>query len=88
MIVRITETAYSEYIGAHKCEPVCYKIPFDLQKMVDDIRQIPRDSAIKAEIVSEELTDSDNLPCSNPYHNSPSCTKEVPDGVGQGKEGV
>ena len=76
MIVRLTETVYSEYCGVHKCEPVWYKIPKDLQKMVDDIHHMSRDSSIKADIVSAELTDSDNLPCNNPYHNTPSCNKE------------
>ena len=76
MIIRIKQTVYSEYSGVHKCEPVWYKIPKDLQKMVDDIHHMSRDSSIEADIVSAELTDSDNLLCNNPYHNNPTCNKE------------
>ena len=88
MIVRITETVYSEYSGVHKLEPVLYKIPGELQKMVDDIHRMSMDSSVKADIFSAELTDSDNLLCNNPFHNSLSCNKEESDGVCQGKEGV
>lgn len=88
MIVRITETVYSEFSGVYKREPVLYKIPGELQKMVDDIHKMSRDSLVKADIFSAELTDSNNLPCNNPYHNSPSCNKEESDGVCQGKESV
>ena len=58
MIVRITETVYSEYSGVHKLEPVLYKIPGELQKMVDDIHHMSRDSSVKEDIFSAELTDS------------------------------
>ncbi len=88
MSVSITETVYSEYSGVHKLEPVLYKIPGELQKMVDDIHRMSRDSSVKADIFSAELTDRDNLLCNNPYHNSPRCNKEESDGVCQGKEGV
>lgn len=84
MIVRITETVYSEYSGVHKLEPVLYKIPGELQKMVDDIHRMSRDSSVKADIFSAELTDSDNLLCNNPYHNNPSCNKEESDGCDTG----
>lgn len=84
MIVRITETVYSEYSGVHTLEPVLYKIPGELQKMVDDIHKMSRDSLVKADIFSTELTDSDNLPCNNPFRNSPSCNKEESDGCDTG----
>lgn len=83
MIIRIKQTVYSEY-GVHKFEPVWYKIPKDLQKMVDDIHHMSRDSSIEADIVSAELTDSDNLLCNNPYHNNPTCNKEESDGCDTG----
>lgn len=84
MIVRITETVYSEFSGVYKREPVLYKIPRDLQKMVDDIHKMSRDSSVKADIFSAELTDSENLLCNNPYRNSPSCNKEASDGCDSG----
>lgn len=84
MIVRITETVYSDFSGVHKLEPVFYKIPRDLQKMVDDIHQMTKNSKVKADIFSAELTDSDNLNCSNPYQNTPSCNKEASDGCDTG----
>ena len=81
MIVRITETVYSDFSGVHKLEPVLYKIPRDLQKMVDDIHNMTKNSSVKADIFSAELTDSENLLSTNPYNN-PSCTKEASDLIG------
>ena len=68
MIVRITQTIYSDYGDIRHLEPTLYKMPGDLQKMIDDVHSMREDSAIKAEVVSAELTSSDNLLCNNPYH--------------------
>lgn len=68
MIVRITQTIYSDYDGIRHLEPTLYKMPRDLQKMIDDVHSMRKDSDIKAEVVSAELTDSDNFMCNNPYN--------------------
>lgn len=63
MIVRITQTIYSDYDGRRHLEPTLYKMSIDLQKMIDDVHSMKKDSDIKAEVVSAELTDNDNFMC-------------------------